>query len=290
MKPNTIPNYDGLYGDLSARHSGEYIFLELIATRSQTFDWNIQPHIHTHLYQVFIIEKGEVAFQEATQTRHIMAPCIFLIPPIQLHGFTYTPDVSGYILTISENIVEDTFRTSKDIFQTFEKIQILNRFDDELSFDGILDLTKILEKEIFGEQSERKAMLNAYLIQFFIQLHRLAKHDAFAKSDSRTLGYFRQFQKSIRELSVTKSIAEFADELNITPVHLNRICREVAGKSPLELVHQNTINEAQKYLLHTSYSVSEISYLLQFEYPNYFARFFKKRVGVVPNEYRRQRR
>jgi AraC family transcriptional regulator, transcriptional activator of pobA len=288
MATISIPNYNGLYGDPTTRQSSEYIFLELISTRSQTFDWNIQPHIHTHLYQVFIVEKGEVRFREATQVRQIIAPCLFFVPPTQLHGLTYRPDIEGYILTISASIIDDIFKTAKDIFKTFEKIQVLSHFDDQLSFDSILVLIKALEKEIFGEQSEREMMLKTYLVQFFIKLHRMAKHDGFAKSDSRTLGYFRQFQKIIRNSGETKSIAELAAELNITPVHLNRVCREVSGKSPLELVHQNLIIEAQKYLLHTSYSVSEISYLLKFEYPNYFARFFKKKIGMTPNGYRQQ--
>jgi AraC family transcriptional activator of pobA len=284
----SIPNYDGLYGDLTTRQSSEYIFLELIATRSQTFDWVIQPHIHTHLYQVFIVERGEVTFQEATKTHQVAAPCLFCVPPTQLHGLAYTPDVEGYILTISDSVIEDTFQPIVSIFKTFEKIQILNNFDDTLPFDSILGLIKALESELFSEQSERDLMLRTYLTQFFVKLHRMAKHDELAKSDSRTLAYFRHFQKLIRDWPATKSIADFAAELNITAVHLTRICRTVSGKSPLELVHQNLIGEAQKYLLHTSYSVSEISYLLKFEYPNYFARFFKKRVGVVPNEYRRR--
>ncbi|MDR1197488.1 MAG: AraC family transcriptional regulator, partial [Prevotellaceae bacterium] len=33
-------------------------------------------------------------------------------------------------------------------------------------------------------------------------------------------------------------------------------------------------------------SVSEIAYELGFEYPQYFSRLFKRRVGMTPNEYR----
>lgn len=110
------------------------------------------------------------------------------------------------------------------------------------------------------------------------------------KKDGLSLSYFRKFQQSIRASEYTKSIPEFAEELHITPVHLNRICKAVAGKSAIELVHQNIIAEAQKYLLHTSYSISEIAYLLKFEYPNYFAKLFKKYTGFSPNEYRKKDR
>ena len=44
--PSTILNFDGLYGDDYGTYSSEYIFLELIATRRETFDLNNKPHIH----------------------------------------------------------------------------------------------------------------------------------------------------------------------------------------------------------------------------------------------------
>jgi len=118
----------------------------------------------------------------------------------------------------------------------------------------------------------------------------LTKQEDAQQAGSLMMNYFRRFQQSIKQSEYPKSIPVFADELNITPVHLNRICKAVSGKSAIELVHQNLINEAQKYLLHTSYSVSEISYLLKFEYPNYFAKLFKKYVGMSPNEYRKHDR
>lgn len=62
-------------------------------------------------------------------------------------------------------------------------------------------------------------------------------------------------------------------------MHLNRICQAVVGKPALQLVQEQQVQEAQKYLRYTSYSVSEIAYLLKFEYPNYFARLFKKHTG-----------
>lgn len=272
------------------RHSSEYIFLELIQTRSQTFDWLIQPHIHTHLFQIFILEKGNVLFQEAIQKYQIKAPCIFLIPPTQLHGLTYTPNVEGHILSISSSIVEDIFKTSKDIFRTFEKIQIIQDFDEENPFEKTLNLIKTIESELFSDFSERHIMLRSYLSQFFIQLHRISKQGEEIKNENHLMAYFRKFQKNIKESEYPKSIPDFAEELHITPVHLNRICKVVSGKSAIELVHQNLIGEAQKYLLHTSYSISEIAFLLKFEYPNYFAKLFKKHVGVSPNEFRVQDR
>jgi AraC family transcriptional regulator, transcriptional activator of pobA len=73
-------------------------------------------------------------------------------------------------------------------------------------------------------------------------------------------------------------------------VHLNRICQNVVGKSALQVVQEYLIEESKKYLEYTSHSVSEIAYLLKFEYPNYFAKLFKKQTGISPTEYRELKR
>jgi AraC family transcriptional regulator, transcriptional activator of pobA len=289
-KGKSILNFDGLYGDDYGRYSSEYIFLELIATRSQTFDWSIKPHIHSHLFQVFIVQKGLLLFQEATKEQELEAPCIILIPPTKLHGLIYTPDVEGYILTISESIMEDIFKTSNPIWQTFEGIRILDNFEEEISFEKLLRILANIEVELFRENPERFLMLRSFITQFFISLHRLNNQVEAQRADSLMMAHFRKFQHQIKHTEYPKSIPDFAEELNISPVHLNRICKAVAGKSAIELVHQNIINEAQKYLVHTSYSISEIAFLLKFEYPNYFAKLFKRYVGMSPNEFRLQDR
>ena len=46
------------------------------------------------------------------------------------------------------------------------------------------------------------------------------------------------------------------------------------------------MGEATIFLQYTTYSVSEIAYLLHFEYPNYFARFFRNHTGFSPTEFR----
>ncbi|MCU0470325.1 MAG: helix-turn-helix domain-containing protein [Arcicella sp.] len=286
---SNILHFEGLYGDDFGKYSSEYIFLELIATRSQNFDWNIKPHIHAQLFQIFMVQKGSLLFQESTQKQELKAPCIILIPPTKLHGLVYTPNVEGYILTLSESIIEDIFKTSNTIWKTFEEIHLLTNTEEE-EFDKIQRTLNNIEAELFGENPERSLMLRAYLTQLFISLHRLTNQEEAQKGDSMMMVHFRKFQQMIKKSAYPKSIPEFADELNITPVHLNRICRTIAGKSAIELIHQNIIIEAQKYLLHTSYSVSEIAYLLKFEYPNYFAKLFKKHTGLTPLEFRQQDR
>lgn len=286
-----IINFAGLYGESNARPDSNYIFSELLETRSRNFNWVIQPHIHTNLYQIFFISKGQVSLKETMKETVIDAPCILFIPPTSLHGLTYSPESSGRILTIAESVFDTLLSVSSAISLPFSHIHCLNLFDNHYSFSFIMTLVEHIDDELFNDRPEKKAFLQCLLNQLIIVLYRIfkLKEEETISHKNITLEYFRRFQKSIKTSSYEKSIPAFALDLGITPVHLNRVCKAVIGKSALELVQEHQILEAQKYLKYTSYSVSEIAYLLKFEYPNYFAKLFKKHTGLSPSEFREQR-
>jgi len=286
-----ITQFDGLYGEADAHPNGEYLFSELLETRSHTFDWVIQPHIHARLFQLFFVESGGVEFSEATRKRQLTGPVVLLIPPASLHGFVYTPDAKGRILTLSDTLLTTLFPATSALIPMLASVQCIRVFEEPYPAPVVSELIAQIDEELFGNQSEKRAMLHLVLQRLFIVLYRLwQQHETLHDpSNSPGVGYFRLFQQRVRQVATTHSIAQLAGELAITPVHLNRICRAIAGKSASELVQEHIVDEARKYLTYTSYSVSEIAYLLHFEYPNYFARFFKKHTGLSPTEFRQRK-
>lgn len=283
-----ILNFDGLYGDFNAQLDANYLVSELLETRSPIFNWVVNPHIHTQLFQIFFLEEGQVEFKQATQQNQLSNPCIFIISPSALHGFTYSPDAKGRILTIADSMVEALLPTSSAIAVAFNQVQIISLFDDTYTFESLISLIRQIDAELMNDRPEKQAMVQTYLHQLFIILYRLLKLNEAESlpQENVTLKYFRQFQKSIKRGDYTKNIPEFAQELGITSVHLNRVCQAVANKTASQLVQEHQVQEAQKYLIYTSYSVSEIAYLLKFEYPNYFAKLFKKHTGLSPTAFR----
>ncbi len=302
--------YDGLYGEVgpiqagsvalprdasqpgSARSAGEYLFSELLETRSRTFEWVIQPHIHARLFQAFFVESGQVAFSEATQTRQLVGPVVLLIPPTALHGFVYSSDCRGRILTLSDSLLAELFPAESPVWTMLTGIQCLIDFNDRYSPQVVNEFIVQVDNELFADLPEKRMMLHACLRRLFLVLFRLWQHNKTQQSvlNNVTMAYFRHFQQRLLQVGTTHTIVQFANDLAITPVHLNRICRAVSGKSASQLVQEYVIHEACKYLTYTNYSVSEIAYLLHFEYPNYFAKFFKKHTQLSPTEFREQPR
>ncbi|KAB2827041.1 MAG: AraC family transcriptional regulator [Paludibacter sp.] len=94
--------------------------------------------------------------------------------------------------------------------------------------------------------------------------------------------------KVIMRESIYKNISpeQIALELNISYSGFRRAFREFTGTSPLKYIIELKLNEAKRLLSNTFLTVKEIAYKLNFDNPDYFPVFFKKRTGLTPIEYR----
>ena len=132
-------------------------------------------------------------------------------------------------------------------------------------------------------------MVHACLQELFVMFFRLweKSSDNEVIRDHATVGYFERFQRLLRQVNAKSTVKNAAAELAISPVHLNRICNNITGKSAGQLMNERLLDECKNQLIYTSYSVSEVAYLLKFDYPNYFARFFKKHTTLTPSQFRK---
>ncbi len=77
--------------------------------------------------------------------------------------------------------------------------------------------------------------------------------------------------------------------LGLTRHRLDQVFRAQTGVSPAEYFNRLRLDEAVKALLESDQSALEIAHSLGFESPSAFAAFFKKREGVTPSDFRKQR-
>jgi AraC family transcriptional activator of pobA len=287
--PKEIAHYNGLYGDDKAQVSHTYIYSQLIAPRNRLTNWGLKPHVHDNLYQLFFLEAGQAALDAGPTPTELATPCVVLIPAGTVHGFTFSPQVKGRSLTVAESLLEVILQVSPSILIELNSLYVLSDFTEEESFAELIMLERHIHAEMHSHLPERQLALNGYFKLLFVKVFRLLKYQQKRAegSSNRNLHYFHEFQKSVaRAAPFEKKISDYARELNITPVHLNRICQAVKGKSALEIVNANTIRRAHNHLVYTSSSISEIAYTLQFADSGYFTRFFRKHTGMSPMIYR----
>lgn len=85
-----------------------------------------------------------------------------------------------------------------------------------------------------------------------------------------------------------RSPKEYADNLAVHTNYLNRAIREVTGKTTTQLITERIMQEAQALLLHSEWTISQISTSLGFDQPTHFTKAFRKYTGFSPTEIRQK--
>ena len=91
-----------------------------------------------------------------------------------------------------------------------------------------------------------------------------------------------------RYLTETISVARLAALCGISEVYLRKLFQRVFSLSPSVYVRNKRIHYAKELLQSEEYSITEVVGLSGFNDPAYFAREFKKTVGITPSAYRRE--
>ena len=282
--------FNGLYGENNYSPLLEFVHAEPLESRSKMYNWEIKEHLHTDLVQLFIIEDGDGILVSEKKETIILGPSIVFIPTNTLHGFIFKDNVKGEVITFSDFFLENNFKQNQKILFELNHLQCFNFERNDSLFEQIKTLKEMIIRELNEENAEKRSFINSLFQTLFLAIFRVnqIQKTSIEETDNKTLKYFQIFQKSIKQdYSETKTISQYAKEIGITTMHLNRVCKIVVGKSPIQIIHELVIAEAKKYLLNTTYTISEISYFLNFNDPAYFTRLFKKNVGVSPSDFRK---
>lgn len=135
-----------------------------------------------------------------------------------------------------------------------------------------------------GDRPSNYELIRYYLSTFIAEVSILVEDQLPNKFIHPVLVSFKQ-NVSLK-FKESKSVRYYANILNITPNHLNKIIKTETGETASEIINQICILEAKVLLTQTSLDIGEIAIALGFDDLSYFSRFFKKNTGIAPREYR----
>lgn len=83
------------------------------------------------------------------------------------------------------------------------------------------------------------------------------------------------------------SVQDYLQILSVSQTTLGVYTKRHFGVSPLKIIHTKILVEAKRMVSNTTRQLKSIADELGFEDVSYFARFFKRNVGVTPDEFRK---
>lgn len=79
----------------------------------------------------------------------------------------------------------------------------------------------------------------------------------------------------------------YADQLNVSSRYLSQVTHRVSGKTPKSIIDEYIMKEIERELATTTYTVQEIAYRFGFSSQAHLSKFFKKKKGTTPSDYRK---
>lgn len=172
------------------------------------------------------------------------------------------------------------YRINEALHMTSEEhdvmVELIRQLDQELTFPADTMQNRIIVGFI--------NLLLRYAQRFYNRqfvTRTLVNNDILARFESLLKDYFA----TERQLAAGLPTVQFCSErLNISPNYLSDLIKKTTGDTPNHYI-KNFVIQLAKNRLVAGMTSSEVAYSLGFDYPQHFARTFKKMTGETPKEY-----
>ncbi|WKV83176.1 helix-turn-helix domain-containing protein [Pseudomonas sp. B24_DOA] len=274
-----------LYGESLDWPTPDLLHCETISSRSREHHWEIKPHRHADLCQLLFVYKGQAELEIEGQRTQLETPAIQVLPPLSVHGFRFSEDVEGFIVTLATPLINHLQAQLGDSVHALARAENYPAGKDG---DYLNSLFSALQAEYNGHQPAREMLMHSLVsvIMVWVSRQAIVRHKA-SQRPQRQREYLNGFIQLVEETYRQHvKVEDLAHRLGISVSHLNGTCRELAGQPALQIMHERQLLEAKRLLTYTSMTIYEMSELLGFSDPTNFTRLFRRRVGISPKAFR----
>lgn len=286
---NSFKNYHNVHeqnNDSSIRVSKmEAIY----ASREGAVD---EPHRHDY-YTILLIEKAKGIHKIDFNSYELADRQVYFVAPGQVHQIIEETQSFGYAIIFTtqfliENAIPLSFIDSLNLFQNYGQSPPL--LPSPAAYQKLSSFMLEMHSMYQGNIHLKDQYMGAYLKLLLLECNTICAMNPL-ESDSNLSGnhLIRAFKKYVDEEYKTEHASSFyADKLNITPDHLNRLIKAALGKTAKEYIQARIITEAKRLLYFTPKTNKEIAYELGFSEPANFSAFFKKCTQIAPSEFKKK--
>lgn len=284
INPEEIPD-STFYGEIQRSSTLELLHCESLVERSRQHDWKINPHRHSGITQLFYVQEGDAKAHLDGHMVLLSSPCILIVPEGCVHDFSWSECSQGYVLSVSSTLLNRIIQPLSGSDNVLRKTAVHNISDNQLQLVNSLFINISNDYQQYGVKD---LMLETLLTALTIYLNRQTTSPVKnVKRQERYRVHFSAFLKLVEKQYINQwTIEKYAQQLGITPPHINSICKKISEQSALEIVHQRLLLEAKRNLIYTGRTITEISHFLNFSEPSHFTRFFKNKTGKNPKAFR----
>ena len=236
--------------------------LGLIICRQGNFQFSLnqKKHFAGAGESLFIPEDGEFQVLQESEDMEVRI-LIYQIEPIR--------DIMGNLVVSMYMYSRLTPEEPSCVWSTGEEEEIVK-------YMSLLDNVLQSEENSF-KLYEQKLLLLALTYRICSIYNRKLVNEVFIHLIQLIEKYYMQ----------ERGVEFYADKLCLSPKYLSAVSKSICGYTVQELVFKAIIRKSISLLKNTQKDIQEISNAFGFPNASYFGTFFKKQVGVSPQQYRK---
>ena len=237
-----------------------------------------RPH-----YQIVWISQGSGHFSIDLEKFRIRDNTTYTIPPGRYHQFMAEGRLSGYVLSFNMDFLHLALESPGRPFFTEitsdlnrVKMYLLKREDQALQ-----DVLADINREFGADLMLRLEILSGLFKVFLIYMKRQSvtvRQEEIHCSHTRLFNRF--YAKLDNQFRTKRQVADYANELFVSPNYLASVVKKVTGHSASYHIRQRTVQEAKRLVIYNDANMKSVAYSLGFEDLAHFSRYFKNATGM----------
>ncbi len=251
-----------------------------------------KPDWYRH-FEVLYIVKGKGICLIDLERFEINDNMILCIRPEQVRQFHASEDILGFRISFTESFFcigeqEDDLMYQSAIIGSIPSSACVVLQEDITN--DVKEILKKMIKEFDSDYLFRIEMLRRYLKIFLVYIARQFE-DSMEKIIQTTNIEMAQKFKSLvdKKFITTKTVAEYAAMLFVTPNYLNTVVKKMTGYSARHHIRQRIVLEAKRKATHSGLCMKEIAYYLGFMDISHFSKYFKNATGINFSDFKKER-
>lgn len=274
-----------VYGEPSRALDVGFLHVETVMERRSLHFGRVAPHKHPLMGQITYWYRGEGRYRIEDRTWNFSAPAISFVPSNVVHGFDVGEAADAIVISISDDLLR---AMAPQVDLALDAPVLLSGAAGVPGWVKVGALLDMIMEEYRGGAAASERVLAGLIGVVLSLMARLSGKVGFeAASPVVALGLDlrRAIDRHYRE---DWPVGRYVETLATTPHLLDKAARTVFGQTVKDMVLERRLLEAKRLLRFTIRPVEDIGREIGFEDPAYFSRFFRKRMGLSPTEWRRQ--
>lgn len=252
-----------------------------------THDFIENSHSHT-FYLLVLFTKGSGFHTVDFNTYAIQPNSLFVLKPGQVHSWQLSEDIDGYIAFYSQEVYNvyfgskqiDEYSFYRDLKNSPEMILNENQTQEISTYFSL-----ILEENNKNEFKKLDKLLNL-LDVIHIELARI--YESLQNHNLHPYNLkIKELEQLVNQYFKSEKLPSFyADKMNMSLKHLNRICKNVLNITLTDFIYSKIILESKRLLSTNVMTIGEVANELGFENYSYFTKVFKKYTNLTPKSFK----